>query len=32
MDSLVEVNLNEIVQIKDEFLKASIQKRTWNIR
>ena len=26
MDSLVEVNLNEIVQIKDEFLKASIQK------
>ena len=26
MDSLVEINLNEIVQIKDEFLKASIQK------
>ena len=26
MDSLVEVNLNETVQIKDEFLKASIQK------
>lgn len=26
MYSLVEVNLNEIVQIKDEFLKASIQK------